>query len=516
VPAAPDIIADVLDSATPRARPEQPAATGPSRPRWAERVAMPGPMAALLALTVIGAALRFATLDVQSIWLDEAATLHLVDRGFSGMLSHISSGESTPPLYYVLVWAWTKVFGTGPIAFRAFSALAGTALIPVLFAAGRRISPRVGLWAAALATVNPGMYYYSQEARSYALLILLSAVAFVCWQRALERPDTRRLAYWALASALALLTHYFAVFLFVPEAALLIKRLGWRKTRFAIGAVVLVGAALAPLALAQTATKNAEWIQTTSIVSRFAQAPKQFLVGLFSPQEILTAAVSGLLALAAVALLVRRGSQRERSLAWDVAIVAFGALALPAVLALTHIEDVFNGRNVIAAWTPFAVLVAAGLGVARAPRLGALLGAGLCLVSVLVVVGVNTEPGYQRDDWRGLAQALKSSAAGSISVTPQYGVTPLSIFLPALRDARGASVTTREIDFLDLRGQRTGRSPSPPSVPSTAPPGFRAAGVRKTDTLAVARFVSATPRTVSVAALRKLAGNASAEIVLKP
>ena len=490
--------------------------SGASRRRSVAGLTLTRPAATLIVLTIVAAALRYATLDVQSIWLDESATIHLVDRGFGGMLSHLSSGESTPPLYYVLVWAWTKVLGTGPLAFRAFSALVGTALVPVLYAAGKRISPRVGLWAAALATVNPGMYYYSQEARSYALLILLSAIAFVCWQRALEQPDTRRLAFWALASSLALLTHYFAVFLFVPEAALLLKRLGWRRTRFAIGAVLLVGAALAPLALAQSATGNAEWIQTTSIISRFAQAPKQFLVGLFSPQEILTSVVSGLLALAAVALLLLRGSERERRLSLDVAIVAAGALVLPALLGLTHIEDVFNGRNVIAAWTPCAVLIAAGLGVARAPRLGAVLGAGLCLVAVLVIVAINTEQGYQRDDWRGLAQSLRTSAPGSISVSPQYGVTPLSIYLPALHEARGASVRTREIDFLDLRGERTGRSPLPPSVPLAAPPGFHAAGVRKTDTLAVARFVSATPQTVSVKALRRLERNPYAEIIAKP
>ena len=59
------------------------------------------------------------------------------------------------------------------------------------------------------------MYYYSQEARCYALLILFSAVAFVLWLRALEDRDTRSLALWAGASILALLTHYFAAFLFI-------------------------------------------------------------------------------------------------------------------------------------------------------------------------------------------------------------------------------------------------------------------------------------------------------------
>ena len=133
---------------------------------------------------------------MQSIWLDESATMVLVHRGFSGMLSHLSSSESAPPLYYILAWAWTKLFGAGPLGFRSFSALVGTLTVPVMYLAGRRISPARGLWAAALTAVNPALYYYSQEARAYALVILLGAAAFVLWQRALRDPRARKLGWW--------------------------------------------------------------------------------------------------------------------------------------------------------------------------------------------------------------------------------------------------------------------------------------------------------------------------------
>ena len=144
------------------------------------------PATIVVGITLIAAVLRIATIDVQSIWADEGATIRLVHRGFGGMLSHLSSSESTPPLYYVLVWAWTRIFGTGPIGFRSFSVLIGTAFIPVVYAAGCRMSLRAGLWAALLAALSPIMLYYSQEARAYGLLILLSGAAFVQWLRVLE------------------------------------------------------------------------------------------------------------------------------------------------------------------------------------------------------------------------------------------------------------------------------------------------------------------------------------------
>jgi mannosyltransferase len=474
------------------------------------------PATIVIALTVLAAALRFATLDVQSVWLDESATIILVRRGLGGMLSHLSSSESAPPLYYVLVWGWTKLFGAGPLGFRSFSALAGTLTVPLLYLAGRRVSTRAGLWAAALAVVNPAMFYYSQEARAYALLILFCAAALVLWQRALEQPTPRRLWLWAAMSGVAVLTHYFAVFLFVPEALVLARRLGWRRVLAPIGAVVLVGVALAPLAAAQRADGKTDWIEAASLSSRTAESAKQFLVGLYGPLEILTAAVVGLLALGAVALLLARGQERERSGARDVAVVAAIAVALPLALAVTHLLDVFDGRNIIAAWTPCAVLVAGGLGLARAPRAGTALGVGLLAVSLAVIAWVLAVPGYQRDDWRGAAHALPPATGGRVIVSQENASIPLSIYLPGLRSATGSSVSTRELDFLALRTRRTGRSPLAPRVPTQPPPGFSLAGIGRTETYAVARFVARRPTTVTDETLRRLDREASAEVMIQP
>jgi 4-amino-4-deoxy-L-arabinose transferase-like glycosyltransferase len=467
----------------------------------------------VVGFTVLAAALRFATLNVQSVWLDEAVTMLLVHKGFFGMLSHLPTSESAPPLYYIGVWGWTRVFGATVLGFRSFSALIGTVTIPVVYAAGRRTSPRVGLWAAALATVNPMMFYDSQEARCYALLILLCAIAFVLWQRALASHRGRDLAWWAVVSSLALLTHYFAAFMFVPEAIVLGRRLGWRRIVAPAGTVVVVGAALAPLAIRQRSDGQSDWIQSSSLLARLAQAPKDFLVGLYSPSEIVTASVAALLAAGAVALLVRRGNADEKRSAKDIAVIAVWALALPALLAATHIEDVFNGRNVIAAWTPCSIIVAVGLGVRRSPRLGNLLGAGLCAISLLVIAGVELTPGYQRDDWRGAARSLSENLSQSVVVGPQFSAAPLAVYLPKLELLSGPSLVTREIDFVDLRTRRTGRSPAPPVVLTIAPPGFRASAVRQTETFAVSRFTAAKPTLVSTAMLRRLSDEPKAEIV---
>ncbi|MCA1690502.1 MAG: glycosyltransferase family 39 protein [Actinobacteria bacterium] len=164
--------------------------------------------APLLAVCLAGAAVRFATLGQQSFWLDEAATGRLMRMGLGGMLRALPDGESTPPVYYVLAWVWTRVFGTSEVGLRSLSALIGTLTIPLVYLAGARLlDRRPGLAAAALAAFSPLLVWYSQEARAYALLVALSAASLWAFSAALEpRPGAGRRgpALWAAAAGLAL------------------------------------------------------------------------------------------------------------------------------------------------------------------------------------------------------------------------------------------------------------------------------------------------------------------------
>ena len=67
---------------------------------------------ALLLLTGVAAALRFATIDQQSYWYDEAITATLLDGSLFDVFRGVLDTESTPPLYYVLGWAWAQVVGS--------------------------------------------------------------------------------------------------------------------------------------------------------------------------------------------------------------------------------------------------------------------------------------------------------------------------------------------------------------------------------------------------------------------
>src|SRR5207247_8403994 len=143
-------------------------------------------LVAVAALTLLAAALRFSTLGLQSYWYNEAATALLTKLSLGDMLDRIPRMEGNPPLYYVLAWAWAKAFGTGEVGLRSLSAVCGTAMVPAAYVAGARLAnARAGVALAALAACRPLLVWFSQEARPYIVLALLTALALIAFVRSL-------------------------------------------------------------------------------------------------------------------------------------------------------------------------------------------------------------------------------------------------------------------------------------------------------------------------------------------
>ncbi|HEY5194787.1 MAG TPA: glycosyltransferase family 39 protein, partial [Solirubrobacteraceae bacterium] len=236
----------------------------------------------LLAIMLLAAALRLSTLGEQSFWYDEAFTpVHVLRAGLGTTLHNVVHTENTPPLWYVLEWAVSRVLGTGAVALRLLSALAGIATVAVAWALGSELAGRrAAIVTAALVAVNPLLVWYSQEARAYGLFALMASLALLCFVRALHEPTKRRLAEFALTASLALLTHYFAVFLVIP----MVLWLAWSARRhlqrvlLAIALPALVGLALIPLILAQGG-HGTQWIGEWPLAARLEAIPQYYLTG---------------------------------------------------------------------------------------------------------------------------------------------------------------------------------------------------------------------------------------------
>src|SRR5215207_4922287 len=339
----------------------------------------------LLGLVAAAAVLRFAGIGDQAYWGDEAYTAFYAELAPDEILPRISEAEGTPPLYYLVVWLWMKLFGNGEAALRTVSALAGTATVPVTYlAAAQFASRRAALAAAALVAVSPMLIWYSQEARAYALAALLGALSLLTCGRALPEPTRGRLAAWALVSGAAIWTQYSAALLVGPKAVWLLVRAGPRAR--VLTAVVAVGAMTAP-AFLLLREQNAngvtpEWIKNVPRDIRFRQLPEQFVLG-YGPPLVLLLAAGTVGVVLALWLLARRASADERRRA--ALPGALGAAVIPPLLILSAVPalDYLVTRNVLLALVPCAITVAAGLTCRGAGRLGAAGLAGLLALSVV-------------------------------------------------------------------------------------------------------------------------------------
>ena len=236
----------------------------------------------LAGLIVLAVAVRFATLDHQSFDHDEAVTaIRVLHANLGDTLSVVGHLERNPPLYYVLAWLWSQLFGVGEVGLRSLSALAGALTVLPAYLTAREFSGRrAGIIAGCLVAVNPFLVWYSQEARSYAVFVLFAAWALYFFVRAVREPTRRNLGFWALASALALCSHYFAVFLIVPQGAWLLRTSRPRRGAIlAVGAVTAAGLALAPLAAHQQSSNSNNFIAGASLGHRAAQTAVEFVAG---------------------------------------------------------------------------------------------------------------------------------------------------------------------------------------------------------------------------------------------
>ncbi len=438
------------------------------------------------------------TLDVQSFWSDEAATITLLRRPFGGMLGGIVDAESTPPLYYVVAWLWTQVAGTGEVGARSLSAVISAGTVPVVAALAARLVPapvaaRAAIFAAVLTAVSPLTVWYGQEARAYALLMLLVAASTLALLRALDEPSRGRLAAWTALAVASMWTHHFALFVVVGQGLWLLWVVRARAVTAVAGAAA--GAlALTPLLLHQRDAGRASFIAEESLGRRLAQLPKQVLVGYDAPAEALLLVV-GLLAcvVAAAGLVPRLTGRADRAPAVVLSVGTVG-VALPLLAVLVG-QDFLLTRNVIGV-LPLALAVLGAGAASWRPRraigtaaVGALVGAGL-----FCAAAVATDGAYQRDDFRdAVAAATRGPAGGRLVVADAPGRVPLLLYL-----GRGTRIVTpgelrtvRIIDVVKPAGARPGGPRQTPAIPDgLVPPGFAPQGSDTGDTWAVRRFAA--------------------------
>ena len=181
------------------------------------------------AVTALAAALRLYQLGQESFWLDEVNGLRLCLENSKAFWTGLGAHHA-PPLHF-LILRFLSTWTLSEFWLRLPSAIFAVLSIPVAYRFLRNFFPAVSAGAAVLfLALSPAHLTYSQEARPYALYLLLCLLSMDFFHRSvLGKEQSRgRLAIYCLASALALYTHYIAFFVLGTQAVLYF---GYKKIR---------------------------------------------------------------------------------------------------------------------------------------------------------------------------------------------------------------------------------------------------------------------------------------------
>jgi uncharacterized membrane protein len=419
-----------------------------------------------LIMFILAAAIRLVVIDRQGLWADEVfslamATGHSLEHpaftaqpelgdyveaphallateykrylkhqdppvGPSQVIRAVFLSDTSPPLYYLLLWLWTRIGGTCDAALRSFSVFWALACFPLLWSLAKESGGRPATWPVLLLfTVSPLSIYYSTEGRMYSLLWFLAAgLAWLTLKLNQRGPRPMLLTVWILVGAAGMLTHYFYVFIVLVCSVWLLIYPGklsrvWLLVA-GIGIAVLIGPWYLQIAESLSFWRvTKDWLLIPSVSSR-AMAALKLPWTFISPSsrswssepafDFLAMVVFVLLALSAIRKLRWRLCSKRRQLIWMWLIMACAGPFVFDKIMGTYTTAV--PRYAIMGMPAALLLVGLSLG-----RLHPKLRAGFLLVILIVwlpsawTVTTNHVRGWQ--PYRELASVLDEQATDS-------------------------------------------------------------------------------------------------------
>lgn len=339
----------------------------------------------LALLLALAAGLRIHDLGGKTVWVDEANSVLLAQAATGEILDRLAH-DSSPPLYYFALKGWMNLWGDDEIAIRSLSVLGSLALLTTLFLVGWRLfSLEVAALAGLLLALSPGQIFYSQQARMYSWLTLLSLTSgFALW-KAVHETGLRYTLLYACTLVAALYLHNVAFFLLPGHLLVLIwKQALRRRLQRWIGVATVVAVAYAPwlpIFLDQLGNhSHYAWFQPAwekmGVLGALGHTLVSFAPTMPNPPFRFADPVDGsriaavavlLLATAGLFRLWRpRGSEERANLQW-LALTVFAPSVSALLVSLLVRPSYVPGRSDQIVFPGFLLLVALGLTFVR-PR----------------------------------------------------------------------------------------------------------------------------------------------------
>lgn len=169
----------------------------------------------LISILVISFLVRAYHLGSENLWSDEGVTVYHSDKP---VLDNIqwSLAIGYFPLYHIILSSWTKFFGVSEFSVRFPSLIFGVLAVYAVFQiATFMFNKKVGVYSSIIMALSPFSVYYSQEARVYTLLLLLSLYSIYFYLRYIKSAKNKHMAGYIISTLLMLSSHPPAIFILI-------------------------------------------------------------------------------------------------------------------------------------------------------------------------------------------------------------------------------------------------------------------------------------------------------------
>lgn len=209
-------------------------------------------------------AFRFTDSGWRSYWLDEFLSVYRYGSqmgSIAEVIDTLTVRSVHPPLYQIVLFEWIQVFGSSELATRTLSNVYMSLTTIIIYIISYKIFDyRRALSAAFVFSLTFVTFRYTYESRSYAQTVFLSCLSYLIFYYVsvgiITNQGRRRMLAASLAlvvtNTLLLLTHYYNVFVLVPQG-MIMAAIYLTRTRSVLDAVrnlaLLAAVTLTPLAL---------------------------------------------------------------------------------------------------------------------------------------------------------------------------------------------------------------------------------------------------------------------------
>lgn len=414
------------DALTPDASLAAPASSGEhSSPSWAR------PFVAIL---VLGAIVSFVAVGRASFSLDESVSMSLAVSSWHSFSQTVLHRETNMVLYYGLLRGWVHL-GQSEAVVRTLSVVVSVAAVGVVMVMVRRLfDRRTALVCGLLLAVDPLVVLFAQDARGYALSLLLVSASSALFVAGLGAPSGwGTWAAYALVSALAAYANFWAALVPLAHAVSLAflppGTVPWRRL---VPTGVVLGILLVPLGLLIHASDSSgvNWAAGSSAGKVFARVRADV------PHPVIDVGVLLVVVavIAAVALVRRhpkmRGIAARAGREWPV-VFALCWLVVPvaAVVLLSLVyKPLLVVRYLVVCLPPFVILVSYAVARLRG-NLATVVLAALVVVSGAGVAVLDLHGSSQ--DWRGAVASVadRSQPGDGVVIFAPYTRTPFQWYL---------------------------------------------------------------------------------------